>query len=311
MVETPLQFGVAFHPDNGAELRNIATRVERIGCYGLFVADHPGTCVSPFVTLAAASMVTERIRLGTYVLNSGVLHPIDVASAINTLDHLSNGRAILGVGAGHTPQEWTARGLAKPSASQRVDRMETFIDTVRALISGESVTASDHGIELQNACIFTPLAVQNPIPLLVGGNGNRVLEYGGKHGDIVSISGLGATQADGHRHTPKWTPEEIAESVQTVETGSAGRTAPPIREALVQHLEITVDRRGVLENFAALAQTDVALLEDIPFILVGTIDQIADQLMANRQRWGFTSYVVRSSMLNDLETLMKTLMKSM
>jgi probable F420-dependent oxidoreductase len=300
----PLQFGVAFHPENPQQLRDTARRAERIGCYGLYVADHPGTCVSPFVALAAAAMVTETIRLGTYVLNTGLLHPIDTASAINTLDRVSNGRAILGVGAGHTPQEWTARGLSARSAVQRVDRMETFTDSVRALSLGQTITASDHGIELANARIDAPQAVQQPIPLLIGGNGPRVLRYGAMHAEIVSVTGLGATTNDGHRHIAKWSHEETSASVQVIERGSTDRETPATREALVQHFEITSDRQEALHKFASLAQVDVAVVNDIPFVLIGTIDEIQAQLAAHRQRWGFTSYVVREPMLNDLEAFL-------
>lgn len=76
----------------------------------------------PFVALAAAAAVTERIRLGTCVLNAGVWEPIPLATAVATVDLISQGRAVLGVGAGHTPQEWTARGVPFPGARDRVAR---------------------------------------------------------------------------------------------------------------------------------------------------------------------------------------------
>lgn len=76
---------------------------------GLYVSDHPGTGPAPFVALAAAVAVTERIQLGTCVLNAGVWDPVALASEVATLDVVSGGRAVLGVGAGHTPESGSPR----------------------------------------------------------------------------------------------------------------------------------------------------------------------------------------------------------
>ena len=77
--------------------------MERAGFDGLYIGDHPGSGPAPFVALAAAAAVTERIQLGTCVLNAGVWDPVTLAGEVATLDVLSGRRAVLGVGAGHTP----------------------------------------------------------------------------------------------------------------------------------------------------------------------------------------------------------------
>ena len=74
-------------------------------------------------------------------------------------------------------------------------------------------------------------------------------------------------------------------------------------EALVQLLKITDDRQATLDSFAGLAGIDSALIDDTPFVLVGTAEHIADQIVAHRERWGFTSFVARVSDLADLCTL--------
>jgi probable F420-dependent oxidoreductase len=303
-----IRFGVQTDPTDAKEFRQTAKTAEAAGLYALFVPDHPGSCTSPFVALAAAASVTGRIRLGTYVLNTGVHHPLQTANDLNTLDLLSEGRAILGVGAGHTPAEWTQCGLSYPNAKARVDRMITFTKHVRALSRGEAVNGTDEYFAFTDASITSPVAHQSPIPLLVGGNGPNVLRFAGAHSETVSVSGLGATKSDGHSHIPMWTHAEIDRSINHIRTGAAGsaRSTGPVIEALVQCLKITNDRQGALDSFARLADIDVSLAEDIPFVLIGTVSQIADQIAAHRERWNFTSFVARASDLADLTALLLT-----
>lgn len=90
----------SFAPD----LADLATRAESAGFDGLAVADHPGSTWSPFVTLASVVGCTDRLQLGTAVINCGVRDPLDIAADSATLQVLSAGRAVLGVGAGHTPR---------------------------------------------------------------------------------------------------------------------------------------------------------------------------------------------------------------
>ena len=104
-------------PSNRSSWLELARSVEDGGYHALYAADHPGTSPSPFVALAAAAAVTERIELGTCVVNAGLWEPLALANAVSTLDLVSDGRAIVGVGAGHTPQEWTSSGRSFPSSA--------------------------------------------------------------------------------------------------------------------------------------------------------------------------------------------------
>ena len=298
------RFGVQADPTSAREFVQVARTAESAGLYALFVPDHPASCASPFVALAAAAAVTQRIRLGTYVLNTGVHHPLQIANDLNTLDLLSDGRAVMGLGAGHTPTEWTQRGLNYPTAKSRVDRMMRFSEHVRALSRGDVVNSRDEYFVLNDAKIASPVACQTPVPLLIGGNGPKVLRFAGEHSETVSVSGLGATKSDGHSHVPCWSHAEIDESISHIRTGATDRDGPVV-EALVQRLKITDDRRATMESFARRADIDIALVEDNPFVLVGTVAHITDQIAAHRQRWGFTSFVARASDLVDICALVE------
>jgi len=111
-----VRVSVQASPRDRASWLGLARDVEAAGFHALYAADHPGSTASPFVALAAAAAVTERIQLGTCVVNAGVWEPLALASEAATLDVVSGGRAVLGVGAGHTPREWTATGRRFPTA---------------------------------------------------------------------------------------------------------------------------------------------------------------------------------------------------
>ena len=91
-------------PRDARSWLQLAQRCEESGFDALLAADHPGSSASPFVALAAAAAVTSTLGLGSYVSNTGVREPVLLAADVATLDVVSDGRARLGLGAGHTPR---------------------------------------------------------------------------------------------------------------------------------------------------------------------------------------------------------------
>lgn len=288
--------GVEAAPSDVDDWAAFARRVEDLGFSSLRVSDHPGSGPAPFVALAAAAAVTERIELGTYVVNAGAWDPMTLASEAATLDVVSGGRALLGVGAGHTPAEWRMRGLPYPSPGARVDRMIELVDATTRLLGGEEVTSAGDHVTLHQARLERPRPVQRSIPLLIGGNGRRVLSYAAERADVVALSGLGRTLADGHRHEVRWNEAEIDRRMELVRSAAAGAGRAPRIEALVQLVELTDDAE---ETAGGLAAQVVGLrAEDAlraPFAWIGTVDAIAARLRAHRERWGLDRYVVRAA----------------
>ncbi|WP_084654222.1 TIGR03621 family F420-dependent LLM class oxidoreductase [Nocardia altamirensis] len=274
---------------------DFARRCEADGFDALMVPDHPGSFVSPFVALAAAATATATIRLGTNVVNSGMWEPFLLAGEVATLDLVSHGRALFGIGAGHTPAEWTMQGREHPSAAARVDRMVEVTDTTRRLLAGDTVTYTGDHVRLQDAFLAKPRPVQEPIPLLVGGSGNRVLRYAAANADIVGFSGLGRTLPDGHQHETRWRRADVDAQVKLVRATAAQAGRTPAFEALVQHVEITDDAEAACARFAEdIPTTDVAELLAAPYVLIGTVDELVDELRGHQKRWGFDRFIMRA-----------------
>jgi probable F420-dependent oxidoreductase len=298
----PIRFGVQAGLTSDARAwLDLARKVEDRGFHALYVADHPGSTGAPFPLLAAAGAVTERLRLGTYVVNCGVRDPVQLASDSATVDALSDGRLILGLGAGHTPGEWTMSGNEYPVARHRVSRLEEMLTVLPSLLAGEIVHFHGEHLLLEDAQIAEPRRVQARVPLLVGGNGRRVLDLAARHADIVSVTGLVRTLADGHTHEVDWRKSSIDAQITRLRARAAANL---VVDALVQVVAITDDREAVAENLArriaGLHPEDVLAA---PFALVGTHEQIRRDLEEYERRWNITSYVVRSSAIDDTQPL--------
>lgn len=282
----------------------LAVEVEGAAFDGLYVSDHPGTGPAPFVALAAAAAVTERIQLGTCVLNAGVWDPVALASEVATLDVVSGGRAVLGVGAGHTPREWISTGRAFPSPGARVDRMVELIEAAQALLHGESVSHQGSHYTLVDAVLADPRPVRDRVPLMVGGNGTRVLRFAAQHADVVGVTGLGRTLADGHRHEVDWSPSGLGRIIEIVRSAANASGCRPQIEALVQHVEITDNGPAAAERLAAhVPGASIDDLLNTPFVWIGTVAEIREKLDGYRTSLGVERYMVRDPAIKQVSEI--------
>jgi probable F420-dependent oxidoreductase len=292
-------FSLQVQPVDAAGWLDTARRAEAAGFDTLLAADHPGSCAAPFVALAAAAAVTSRIKLGSYVSNAGVREPILLAADVATLDVVSGGRARLGLGAGHTPAEWDAVGQVRPDVRGRVERCIAVAEATRRLLAGERVTVATPELTMLNAELAAPRPVQERIPLTLGTANSRLLRWAAEHADVVGLTGFGRTLADGHAHDARWRPAEI-----DAQAALAG--GKPL-EALVQRVEITDDAGAALAEDAARLAMSVGELREVPFLLVGTADEIVAAVRGHRERWGISRYVVRRDALDKLGPLLPRL----
>ncbi|GAA3347879.1 LLM class F420-dependent oxidoreductase [Amorphoplanes nipponensis] len=298
-------FALQAQPTDAADWLELARRAEAAGFDTLLAADHPGSCASPFVALAAAAAVTSTLRLGSYVANAAVREPILLAGDVATLDVVSGGRALLGLGAGHTGAEWDAIGHVRPGVRGRVDRCIAVAEATTRLLAGEKVTVATPELTMLNALLEQPRPVQQRIPLLIGTANSRLLRWAGGHADIVGLTGFGRTKADGHQHEARW---RLADIDAQVELARAGGDA--VLEALVQLVEVTDDADGFLAEHAGRLEMSVEELRQVPFLLVGTADEIVAAVRAHRERWGITRYAVRRAGLDALGPLLPRLARA-
>ena len=167
------------------QVRDAALAVEEQGWHCLWYADHymPNTpdgepiggdmheCFSVISALAAS---TSRLRLGSLVTPTTMNHPALIANRAATIDRISNGRFVLGMGAGWQVNEHNAFGIELFDAKDRVDRFEEAIEITSLMLSQERVTFAGKHFTITNAPC-EPKPVQSPLPILVGTGGPRML----------------------------------------------------------------------------------------------------------------------------------------
>ncbi len=269
-----------------------AQRAEDLGFDIVTASDHVGPGDSPMPLLAAMAAATSTIRLGTFVLNADMRNPVQLAWEATTIDRLSGGRFELGLGAGHTPHEYAATGIALHPPAVRKAALAERVEIIRRLFDGEEVDwAGDHH-SISGAQIDRPAS--NRLSILVGGNGDALLAHAAQHADIIGLQGLGRTQADGHRHSVKWSTGHLDAQVSHVRSSAGGRLADLELNALVQIVDITDDVEAaedrVLERVEGLSRDD---LRTIPYALIGSVGEIVEKLETCRERWGITYFAVR------------------
>jgi probable F420-dependent oxidoreductase len=291
----PFRFSVqSVEADSRRGWEDQARRAEDLGFDALYTADHLDECLPPLLPLAYAAAVTSTLRLGTLVVNNDLHHPAMLARQVATLDLLSDGRAELGVGAGHAFPEYERVGIPFDPARVRVRRLREAVQLLRRLLDGEEVTVAGDHYELAGERCH-PRTVQPRLPLLVGGGGRHVLATAARHADIVGLTGLGRTEPDGNRHQPTGFPARAVDEQVAWIRSQAGERADRLElQALVQAVVPADDPGAAAEDLRArLPSLSVAELLDTPYVLVGTTSRLVEQLQANRERWGISHITIR------------------
>ena len=289
----PFRFGINVRTaGSAAEWADKARKVERLGYSVLLVPDHLAELLAPFPALAAAAAATTRLRVGTGVLNNDLRHPLLTAREAATLDVLSDGRLELGIGAGHMQSEYAQMGLAFDAGATRVERLAEAVVIVKRLLEGEAVSFAGRHYRV-TAHTLHPRPIQRPRPpLFIGGNAPRLLAVAAREADIVGLTGIAFRRGGAQPDVSDFRAAAVDERVRLLRETAAGRFEQLELNALVQRVIVTDDRHKAAQELTARwphLTADEILAS--PYVLLGTVDQLVDNLRARRDRWGI-SYVM-------------------
>ncbi len=282
----PFRFGMVFTGDTSAlGWRNLAGRLEGEGFSTLLVADHYLNPMACGVLQVAAADATTTLRVGSYVYNNDFRHPALLAKEAATIDVLSGGRLELGLGAGWHKGEYDQIGVAFDPGPVRVARLEEAIEIMTRLWEGGPVHFEGQHYRI-DGLEGTPLPVQRPLPLMIGGGGPRMLRIAARRADIVAL--VPRSLPDGGLDPAEFAIGAFDARLAVLDAAvtEAGRTAsPPERSVLVFEMYRTP------AELDADDWIDAELVATSPYALVGDVEAMADALVERRERWGL-SYVV-------------------
>lgn len=289
----PFRFGVQLSSGSLDQLIGDARVAEQAGFDAVQLGDHVGDGWPPLIALAGIATATSRIELCPLVLNNDFRHPVQLARDVAALDHLSNGRVMLGIGAGHSAPEYDAVGVPFDPPAVRKARLAEAVEILRELFDRGEVSYAGAHYRLDGAAVGRP--VQEHLPILVGVNGRTALAHAAAHADVVGLTMLGRTLPDGQRHETRWEADRLDATVAFVRSEAARHGREVELHALVQAVVITEDREDAARGFVAdgYAPTVKDALAT-PFLAVGTPAEIAEHLHACRERFGITYFTVRS-----------------
>ncbi len=221
-----IRSGVALQPvDPPATFETMIDDIERMSFDELWLTDSSLHARNVYVYLALAARRTRNIQLGTAVTNPVSRHPAVTATAFATINELSDGRAVLGIGAGDRPL--LSLGL-KPA---KLARLEGAIEAIRQLWTGEHIDYEAEGFSLADAHMREPGATS--MPIYISASGPKTLELAGRVADgVVLLAGL-------HPDGLQWAIDHIDRGVD-----AAGRDARP---------KITVFAYGAIDEDADAA----------------------------------------------------------
>jgi probable F420-dependent oxidoreductase len=299
--ESRFQFGLVSNAADLPSLQELARRAEAAGFDILASSDHLDLSgahmarLSPFSALGAAAAVTSKLQLATSVLNQDLRHPVVVAQEAASLDALSGGRVQLGIGAGWNELEYRWAGIAYDPIGTRISRLAEYLDVVAGLLRNETFS--------YRGAFFTideMPGIPRPLPLMVGGTGPRILALAGRTADIVSVQLL---------KTERMSAEELDERVGWVRAAAGGRdialNTMPAAVVPGDGERVEIVRKAIAEGrswglkIAARKLTPEQIAAS-PAFLIGTPAQMAEDLLALRERWGIAHLIVPASDLDNL-----------
>lgn len=204
----PLRFGLFLSQadHSWAEVLEAFTMAEELGFDHAWLVDHlvdtdgppESGCLEGWTLLAAIAARTHRIRLGLLVSSNTFRHPAVLLKQAVTVDHISGGRVILGMGTGWNEDEHRRYGIDLPPAPERVDRFEEAVEMITLLMSQERTTFHGRHYQLDDARLQPPPVQQPRIPLLIAAHRPRMLRIAARYADQWdSFAAMPGTATDG------------------------------------------------------------------------------------------------------------------
>ena len=275
-------------PRPAAEWREIGRRAEDLGYSALSVSDHLDAEMAPLIALAVTAEATRDLRLTTCMLNNDFRHPLLLAKQVATLDLLSDGRVECGIGAGWKTSDYDQSGIPLVQPGVRIARLAEAVEVLRRCFDegpfdfdGEYYRVRGH--DGQPTCIQSP----HP-PFLLAGGGRKMLTLAASSADIVGVNANMAAGVIDQRAGASATVEATDEKMGWIRDAAGDRFDDIELQTRVHMAQITDDPVGLAELMAPALGLDAEAALASPHVLIGSIGQCVETLLAWRERWGLT-----------------------
>jgi len=289
----PIRFGVQTPPQNTtfAEMRDTWKLIDQLGYDTAWTFDHffpilsdpSGPCFEGWVSLTALMAATSHVKAGILVTGNTYRNPAVLASMGKTLDHASDGRLIMGIGAGWFEQEHTAYDVPFYTVGERIRRLDEACEIIKRLWTEKQVNFDGRYYHIKDA-YCEPKPVQKPHPpIMIGGGGEKLtLRVVAKHADIWNTFG-----------PPQVFRDKL--SVLRAHCKAVGRNFDEIEVSWAGSAAITQSREQKEAVVQAISKVFGRSPEDVePGLLIGPAEEIRDRI-AKLIEAGVTHFILIAS----------------
>jgi probable F420-dependent oxidoreductase len=319
----PIKFNVGLPNGDFTNLRNFAKRAEELGFYSVSFDDHffmRGPMADPaqphlecYTTLSAIAAQTSTVKIVPLVTAMSYRNPSLLAKMMATLDNISAGRLIAGIGAGWFKEEYAAYNFPYPSNAERIEQMREGLKVLKTMWSEDEPTFHGRYFSVEKAYCF-PRPVQQPHPpILIGGGGKRILQIAAEEADILNLNPPVLEGFVDLTSALKFDKTEVKRRLEMVRgfAKTAGRT--DALELSAMSIVLTAKDKSTADAMVnATAQSfgvkDVALARNSPQVLVGTIDDVKRELSWRIENFGMTYFFLNFIMPDMAELFAKEIM---
>ena len=275
-------------------------RAEAMGFDALVFPDHIVDQLAPVPAMAAVAALSDRLRVGAFVMNNDLRHPAVLGHDLATLDLLSDGRLDVAMGAGWNVREYHAIGMEFDAAATRVDRLMEAVAVLKGYFGGEPFSFDGrfyHITDLEGL----PRGVQRPHPpFMIGGGGRRLLQFAAREAQIVGLAPRAARPPRGDPWSLTW--EATVEKIGWVREAAGDRFDELELNAYPSRVspEITDQAGAALRRVAdeIKVRTGVELSEEqlrrSPHIYIGSVDSLTEKILEMRDELGISSFMTGS-----------------
>jgi probable F420-dependent oxidoreductase len=271
-----------------AEWQALARRAEDLGYDTFLLSDHFGAHLGMGSGLVSAADATSRLRVGTLVSDIDFRHPALLAKEAASIDVLSEGRFELGLGAGWMLSDYQQTGIRFDPPKVRAERFRETLHIVKGLFADGPLTF--HGKQFAiDGLEGLPKPKQRPhMPIVIGAGGPRMIELAAREADILSV--LMQSLPGGGLDWAHASSEAFDAKFALARAAAGERYGELELSLLMQKTIVTGDRADAARGLANGWGISSEAVLDTPLALLGTVDQMVDEIQARRARWD-VSYV--------------------
>ena len=239
----------------------------------------------------AAADATTKLRVGALVFDNDYRHPVVLAKEAATLDLLSGGRTDFGLGAGWLASDYEETGIPYDPPGTRIERMTEALTIIKSFFAGGTVSFTGKHYKISGVDAVPPPVQKPHSPIVLGGGGRRMLRLAAREADIISINYNLAEGRVNAELVRTGLSQATAEKLGWIKEAAPERFPEIELSVTIFLVNVTDDRDSMAAALSAGFGLEPGDILQMPHFLIGTTDQIVDDLQERRERYGF-SYVV-------------------